>query len=164
MMRRSCPAVCTGLVKGPLPIAVAQPRAYSMVVQQPGMQVRDFQVSPLVTERHIVQQTKKIIRTTRKPVTKQVGTKMVDTFETVEVKNPSTMKMSTEYAEPYIKRDGFVQENCGVIGKTTKVIRRGQTMTRQTTMPIVTTQVNPGMTRGYTRIDTWKHCGVGKRH
>ena len=26
---------------------------------------------------------------------------MVDTFETVQVKNPSTMRMSTEYAEPY---------------------------------------------------------------
>merc|ERR1711900_106257 len=161
----------SGLIKGPLPMMVAQPRM--MVRQQPAMmmvqqqqpmmysgavggsgtQVRNIQVSPLVHEQHIIQTTRKVIRKTKKPVKKQVGTKMVDTFETVEVKNPSTMRMSTEYAEPYIKRDGYVQENCGVIGRTTKVIRRGQTMTRQTTMPIVTTQVNPGMTRGYTRID-----------
>merc|ERR1711964_266227 len=70
-------------------------------------------------------QTRKIIRKTRKPVQKQIGTKMVDTFELVEEKNPATMRMSTEFAEPYIKRDGYVQENCGVIGKTTtKVIRQ----------------------------------------
>merc|ERR1711964_867937 len=172
MLRGSCPHISGGLVKGPIPMAVAQPQMMMvqqprMVVQQPGVQIRDIQVSPLVTERHIVQQTKKIIRKTRKPVTKQVGTRMVDTFETLEVKNPSTMRMSTEYAEPYIKRDGYIQENCGVIGQTTtKVIHRGQSVARQVTVPVVTAQVTPapGMTRGYTRIDTWKHCGDGKRH
>merc|ERR1711900_138036 len=160
MMARQQPMmVSSGLVKGPLPMQVAQPRMMMvrqprmmiqqprmvvqqprMVVQQPGYQVRNIQVSPMVTEQHIVQQTKKIIRKTRKPVRKQVGTKMVDTFETVQVKNPSTLRMSTEYAEPYIKRDGYVQENAGVIGKTTtQVIHRGQSG-RRTTEPMITTQ------------------------
>merc|ERR1719359_227091 len=152
---------------------MAQPRM--MVRQQPGMmmvqpgmmvggavggsgtQVRDIQVSPYVQERHIITTTKKVIRKTKKPVKKQVGTKMVDTFETVQVKNPSTMRMSTEYAEPYIKRDGYVQENCGVINQSTKVVGtrvNGQASSMPVVQTMQTTQVNPGMTRGYTRIDT----------
>merc|ERR1712093_158317 len=107
---------------------VPQPRV--QVVPQSGVQVQnlgttvqDYQVNPYVTERHIVQQTKKIIRKTRKPVRKQIGTKMVPTVEHVEVENPDTMKMATEYAEPYIKRDGFETENVGTVGEA-KVIRR----------------------------------------
>merc|ERR1711900_53047 len=185
MMARQQPMmVSSGLVKGPLPMQVAQPRMMmvrqprmmvqqprmvvqqpQMVLQQPGVQVRNIQVSPMVTEQHIVQQTRKIIRKTRKPVQKQIGTKMVETFELVEEKNPATMRMSTEFAEPYIKRDGYVQENCGVIGKTTtKVIRRGQSVNRQTTVRTVPVVAAPTMTRGYTRIDTWKHVGDGQRH
>ena len=126
------------LVKGPLPIQVCQVQQ-PMMYQQPMMQqrmimpgsqvqnmgtnVQDYQISPYVTERHITQQTKKIIRKTRKPVTKQVGTKMVPTVEEVLVQNPDTMKMSTEYAEPYIKRDGYQVDNIGTINQKTKVIR-----------------------------------------
>jgi len=138
-------------------------------VQNLGTQVQDYQISPLVTERHIIQQTKKIIRKTRKPVRKQVGTQMVPTVEEVVVQNPDTMKMATEYAEPYIKRDGYTTENVGVINQKTKVIRRSGFPTRKTslrtgrTVPILTNQVTTtgriGMRRGYTRIDTWKHCG-----
>merc|ERR1712098_747305 len=142
-------------------------------VQNFGTQVQDYQVSPYVTERHITQQTRKIIRNTRKPVTKQVGTRMVPTVEEVLVQNPDTMKMSTEYAEPYIKRDGYAVDNVGVINHKTKVIRKnmnGNTITRRTTLvnaPIMTTQVTAapsriGMQRGYTRIDTWKHVGDAK--
>merc|ERR1711964_623077 len=155
---------------------VSQPRV-SMIpqsgvqVQNLGTTVNDYQVSPYVTERHIVQQTKKIIRKTRKPVRKQIGTKMVSTVEEVEVQNPDTMKMATEYAEPYIKRDGFEMQNVGTIGQA-KVIRRsgttrGTRVSRRTsmrhTMPFVTNQVTTtgriDMQRGYTRIDTWKHVG-----
>merc|ERR1711964_182598 len=155
---------------------VSQPRV-SMIpqsgvqVQNLGATVNDYQVSPYVTERHIVQQTKKIIRKTRKPVRKQIGTRMVSTVEEVEVQNPDTMKMATEYAEPYIKRDGFEMQNVGTIGQA-KVIRRsgttrGTRVSRRTsmrhTMPFVTNQVTTtgriGMQRGYTRIDTWKHVG-----
>merc|ERR1711964_458476 len=130
---------------------VSQPRV-SMIpqsgvqVQNLGTTVNDYQVSPYVTERHIVQQTKKIIRKTRKPVRKQIGTKMVSTVEEVEVQNPDTMKMATEYAEPYIKGDGFEMQNVGTIGQA-KVIRRsgttrGTRVSRRTsmrhTMPFVT--------------------------
>merc|ERR1711964_388671 len=155
---------------------VSQPRV--SMIPQSGVQVRnlgttvnDYQVSPYVTERHIVQQTKKIIRKTRKPVRKQIGTRMVSTVEEVEVQNPDTMKMATEYAEPYIKRDGFEMQNVGTIGQA-KVIRRsgttrGTRVSRRTsmrhTMPFVTNQVTTtgriDMQRGYTRIDTWKHVG-----
>merc|ERR1712139_750501 len=109
-------------------MVVSQPRVQvipqsGVQVQNLGTTVQDYQMSPYVTERHIVQQTKKIIRKTRKPVRKQIGTKMVPTVEHVEVENPDTMKMATEYAEPYIKRDGFETENVGTVGEA-KVIRR----------------------------------------
>jgi len=155
------------------PQMVVQRPSFQMI-QQPGMQVQnlgtqvqDIQVSPYVTERHVIQQTKKIFRKTRKPVRKQIGTQMVPTYETVQVKNPDTMNMKTEYAEPYIKRDGFETNNVGTVGKA-KVIRRtsgaNTVVTRRTSIrqpaPIVTNQVSRiGMQRGYTRIDTWKHVG-----
>merc|ERR1711964_776148 len=124
---------------------VPQPRVSMMPqsgvqVQNLGTTVNDYQVAPYVTERHIVQQTKKIIRKTRKPVRKQIGTRMVSTVEEVEVQNPDTMKMATEYAEPYIKRDGFETENVGTIGRA-KVVRRSgksRTVTRRTSAPIFT--------------------------
>merc|ERR1712034_19956 len=95
-----------------------------------GTQVNDYQINPMVTERHIVTQQKKIIRKTMKPVRKQIGTEQVPYVETVEVKNPSTMKMDTEYAEPYIKRDGYSTDVMGQGVQTTTVRRTTNTMGR----------------------------------
>merc|ERR1712034_303245 len=95
--------VSSGLVKGPLPM---------MMVQQPRM---------------VVQQPRMVVQ--------QPGVQVRNNMQVspLVVKNPATMRMSTEYTEPYIKRDGYVQENCGVIGQTTtKVIRRGQSVNRPT--------------------------------
>merc|ERR1712098_606403 len=143
-----------------------------------------------VIERTIVTPQTRVQRTVIRPERKIVGHKTVATVQNVEVKNPSTMKMKTEYAEPYVKRAGYTT-HAGMAGSSkTKIIRKGEVMemggtrTVAMSMPAVTTQVTrmqtiaaPVMTsqvtrmqttnavsnqllgRGYTRIDTWKHCG-----
>merc|ERR1711964_740420 len=120
-----------------------------VVQQQPQM------MQPRVIERTIVTPKTQIIRTTIKPVRKQIGTKTVATVQNVE----------TQYAEPYVKRDGYTQVT-GYGQQSTKVVRRGKTMLAggiTTTRMRTTTNVVPtsnvrrfSLGRGYTRIDTWK--------
>jgi len=203
----------TGLVKGPLPVAgvqmVQQPRM--MMVQQPRMmmmqQQPQIQVIPRgsdntrqfmegntrVIERTVVTPQTQVMRTVITPKKTVVGYRTVPTVQNVVTQNPSTMKMTTEYAEPYIKRAGYTQR-AGFTGQTTKIVSKGdvvelgntnvQTMAMPMTTQVtrMTTVAAPAMTnmvtrmqttvvptgnellgRGYTRIDPWKHCGDDKR-
>merc|ERR1711964_953652 len=147
------------------------------------MQQQPQMMQPRVIERTIVTPMTQVIRTTIKPVRKQIGTKTVATVQNVETQNAATMKMTTEYAEPYVKRDGYTQVT-GYGQQSTKVVRRGKTMlaggitttrmqtvaarvmTTQVTRMRTTTNVVPtsnvrrfSLGRGYTRIDTWKKVG-----
>merc|ERR1711964_747648 len=123
----------------------------------------------IVFERDITKMQTNTQRVCMKPKKVVVGQRTVNTVETVEVQNPSTMKMTTEYAEPYIKRAGYSKQT-GFQGAKTKVVRRGQTivqgapgMGRTMTLaptrrmgviqmsPHQTMVAQPTMGRGYTR-------------
>merc|ERR1712072_889743 len=79
----------------------------------------------IVMERDVAVTNVRTDRKVWKPKQVQVGTQLVPTVETVEVKNPSTMKMSTEYMEPYIKRDGYQQDRIPMAQKETRIVRKG---------------------------------------
>merc|ERR1712098_79053 len=130
----------------------------------------------IVFERDVTQVQTNTERVCMKPKKIVVGHRMVNTVETVEVQNPSTMKMTTEYAEPYIKRAGYSKQT-GFKGAKTQVVRRGQTIVQDSPMmghgmtlaPMRRMGVRqmapqqkmmqPTVGRGYTRIDRWKHAG-----
>merc|ERR1711964_755372 len=108
------------------PVMIQRPRVIMQQQPQMVMQQQPQMMQPRVIERTIVTPKTQIIRTTIKPVRKQIGTKIVATVQNVETQNPATM-MTTEYAEPYVKRDGYTQVT-GYGQQSTKVIRRGKTM------------------------------------
>merc|ERR1712098_530020 len=101
--------------------------------------------------------------------TTQVQRTVMTPKKTVVAKNPSTMKMTTEYAEPYIKRAGYTQR-AGFTGATTQVVSKGevlemgnagmqhmQTIVAPTHMGQVTrmtTVAAPAMTTQVTRMQT----------
>merc|ERR1711964_11617 len=129
----------------------------------------------IVFERDLTKIQTNTERVCMKPKKVVVGHRTVNTVETVEVENASTMKMTTEYAEPYIKRAGYSKQT-GFKGAKTKVVRRGQTIVQGAPMggsitlaPMRMAQCHmstqqtmvalPTTDRGYTRIDRWKHVG-----
>merc|ERR1711964_159894 len=95
----------------------------------------------------------------------QVMRTVITPKKTVVAQNPSTMKMTTEYAEPYIKRAGYTQR-AGFTGQTTKIVSKGDVVEMGTTnvqtmaMPMttqvtrMTTVAAPAMTNMVTRMQT----------
>merc|ERR1712098_1017625 len=107
-------------------------------------------------ERDVTTYRTQVNRTRITPKETVVGYKTVPTVQNVEVKNASTMKMTTEYAEPYIKRDGYTMRT-GFKGAKTQVVSSGDALPAMSVQTIRVSQ--PDMGRGYTRIEPYKHCG-----